>query len=740
MSNLQWNAARPSSRWSAPLLTLASVAALVASPSVAHAQMTGKVVLHVTANSAPLPGASIATGTANTATDRRGLATFNLPMGPRIFFVKSAGFVPESLAVDVAAGTNDVAVALRRQDLPGGIAASRSDSRLATDRPTSVDVADREALDAQIERSPGTVDGVLSRMDGVRVQPLLAGSGGEGIRIRGMPARYTKILVDGLPVFGATPEGLEALQTSALGLDRIEVIKGVSSALYGPSALGGVVNMVSASPASPSEVLVNGSSREGSDVAVFQTRTFSPRWSGTLLASRNYQNSSDPDGDGWAEVAGYRRIVIQPRAYWAQSDKANWFMTGGWTSELRRSGTFEDARLPDFNMFSDDAKTRRANLGTVGRILLDTNTFLTVRASMTREWRTRWYGENRERDRRNTIFTDVAVTRTLGADIFANVLTGGMGFERDQFNALDTRDWDYRYTTPGLFAEDTWSPDPRLGITAGARLDLHSQFGDFVSPRVAVVVRPSETWTARLSTSSGVYAPTPFTDETLGFGLDHVRSTAREAEHATGWSLDVENVRGTLELTGSVYRTVVKSPLILRTRGEELQLQNADEPMRTQGVDVSARYRVERLRFTAAYAYMDAARPQIGEIFGEDFSFDTTMTRALPLNPSHSARFDAAYERPNDKLIGVGLTFTGPQTLSDTLATTTSSYVTLEARFEKHVRSVIFFAHGQNLTNTHQRQFLPVLLSASSPAGQWSGDAWAPLGGPAVNVGLRLRY
>ena len=728
MSKLESNAAS--------LRALATLAMLAGSAHGALAQMTGRVVVRVTVNSTPLSGASIATGTAATATDRAGLAIFNLPMGPRIFLVKSAGFAPESLAMTVAAGTNEVSVAMRRQDSPGGIVAPRRDTRRETDEPTSVDVAGRDALDAQMSRSPGTIDGLLSRMDGVRAQSLLAGSGGEGIRIHGMPARYTKILSDGLPLFGATPEGLEPLQTSPLGLDRVEVIKGVSSSLYGPTALGGVVNLVSASPASPSEVVVNGSSREGSDVALFQAHTFDPKWSGTLLASRNYQNSSDPDGDGWAEVAGYKRVVVQPRAYWARNDNSNWFFTGGWMSENRHSGTFDGARLADFNMFSDDADTRRANAGTVGRILLDTSTFLVVRGSLTREWRTRWYGDTRERDRRNTIFTDVAVTRTLGP----NVLTGGMGFERDQFNALDTREWSYRYTTPALYAEDTWTPDHRLGITTGARLDLHSEFGDFVSPRATLVVRPSDTWTAHLSASSGVYAPTPLTDETLGFGLDHVRPTTREAEHATGWVLDVDNVRDDLELRGSAYRTIINHPLILRTRGEELELVNADESAHTQGIDVSARYRIERMHFAATYSYIDAARPEIGEIVGEDFAFDTTMHRTMPLNPRHSARFDANYERPNDRVLGLEVAFVGPQTLSDTLATTTSAYVTLDARFEKHVRSAILFVHGQNLTGTHQRQFLPVLLSASSPAGQWSGDAWAPLGGPAVNVGMRLKY
>jgi outer membrane receptor for ferrienterochelin and colicins len=740
MNTLRQSAVR---RRSARLFALGSIVAsnmLLVSPRTADGQtITGTVVVRVTADSMPISGATIAAGTANGATDRSGLATFTLPGGRRTLRVTSAGFLPESIAVNVASGVNRVAIALHHQvALPEGLIAVRRDVRRGTDEPTQVDVSERDAVDAQMDRSPGSVSDVLTHIDGVRVQPLSAGSAGEGIRIRGMPARYTKILMDGLPLFGATSQGAEVLQTPALGLQRVEVIKGVTSALYGTTALSGVVNMISAPPTSPSEVVVNGSTQEASDVALWQTHTFNPEWSGSLVAGRHYENPGDPDGDGWAEVAGYKRIVVRPRLYWARSEKSTWFMTGGWTSENRRSGTFGDERLPDFRRYSDDADTRRADAGTVGRILLDTNMFLTVRASMTREWRTRWFGEDRERDRRNAIFGDVAVTKTVGA----NVLVGGVSLERDQYAALDVRDQSYRTTTPALFAEHTWTPDRRFAVTSGARLDLQSAFGDFLNPRVSVVVRPSETWTARLSAATGVYAPTPLTDETEAFGLSHLRATDREAEHATGWSLDVDRVNGPVELRGSAYRTVVNHPLVLRTApgGEEVELVNAEEPTRTQGIDLSARYRLQPIRLTASYSYIDAMGPVIAELFGDGFSFDTTMRRAVPLNPRHAVSLEAAHERENDRLMALALHFVGRQTLSDTLSTVTSPYVTVDARVEKHLRRAVLYVTGMNLTGVHQTQFLPVLLGASGPAGQWTGDVWTPPGGRAFNAGLRLSY
>ena len=717
-------------------------------PRAAGAQtLTGTIIVHVTADSSPIPGATIATGTTNRVTDRSGVAKFTLPTGRRTFRVTPVGFRPESLAVYVGVGTTNVNIPLHHKAvLPDVSVAATRDGRPVADAPrarampttraTSVKTADRDVLDEQLDASVSNVADVLTHADGVRIQQLSAGSGGAGIRIRGMPGRYTKILSDGLPLYGATPEGLDPLQIPALDLQRVELIKGITSPLYGPTALSGVVNLVSAPPTSPSEVIVNGTTREASDVAIWQTHTFTPQWAASLVAGRHYRNPSDPDGDGWAEVAGYKRIVARPRVYWSRSERSSWFMTGGWMSENRRSGTFENARLPDFNRFSDDADTRRADVGTVGRIQLDTNSLLTVRASTTREWRTRWYGEDRERDRRSTIFTEVALTKSLGD----NVLVTGAALERDQYVALDTREHSYRFTTPALFAQHTWTYEGWLDVTSNARLDLQSEFGDFVSPRVSVFVHPSGEWNARFSAAKGVYAPTPLTDETEAFGLSHLRPTTREAEHATGWSLDVGRMKGALEMRGSAYRTVVNHPLVLRTRGEELELVNADEASRTQGIDLLARYRMRPLRFTASYSYIDATRPEIGQIIGVDFEFDTTMRRVVPLNPRHALNLDVAHERENDRLVGLEVHFTGRQALSDTLVTVSQAYVTIDARLEKHVRRAILFVRGKDLNGVHQAQFTPLLRQASGPAGQWTNDVWAPLDGRVISVGLRLKY
>src|SRR5262249_48362490 len=143
---------------------------------------------------------------------------------------------------------------------------------------------------------------------------------------------------------------------------------------------------------------------------------------------------------------------------------------------------------------------------------------------------------------------------------------------------------------------------------------------------------------------------------------------------------------------GSAYRTVVTHPLIVRVTpgaADGFQLVNGDEPSRYQGVDVYARYREEPFRFTASYAYLDATRPEIAGLFGEGFEVDTTLRRAVPFNPRHAFNVDWAYEKEHDRVVGVAVHFTGPQTLADSSFGVGGSYVTIDARLEKHVRRAI---------------------------------------------------
>src|SRR5579864_735170 len=175
--------------------------------------------------------------------------------------------------------------------------------RRIADEPTRVEVIGQEELEEKVAMSPGDVAMLFNETSGLHVQTTAPGLGAANVRIQGLRGRYSQILADGLPLYGGQTGGIGLLQIPPLDLGQVEILKGVASALYGPSALGGVINLTSRRPDGTHELLVNQTSREGSDAALWWS---SPRahegWSYSMLADADRQTIQDVDGDGWADI------------------------------------------------------------------------------------------------------------------------------------------------------------------------------------------------------------------------------------------------------------------------------------------------------------------------------------------------------------------------------------------------------------------------------------------------------
>src|SRR6187399_3059846 len=137
------------------------------------------------------------------------------------------------------------------------VSATRTGTRL-DDQPMRVEVLGREEIEEKLLMTPGDIVMMLNEMGGMRVQATSPSLGAASVRIQGMRGRYTRVLSDGLPLFGEAG-GLGLLQIPPMDLGQVEVVKGVASALYGAGAMGGVVNLVSRRPsnAPEHEVLIN---------------------------------------------------------------------------------------------------------------------------------------------------------------------------------------------------------------------------------------------------------------------------------------------------------------------------------------------------------------------------------------------------------------------------------------------------------------------------------------------------
>ena len=135
---------------------------------------------------------------------------------------------------------------------------------------------------------------------------------------------------------------VSVLQIPPMDLGQVEVIKGVASALYGAAALGGVINLVSRRPVADRperELLLNRTSRGGTDGALWLSRRLSPEWGYTFLGGAHFQTTQDVNSDGWADIPSYQRVTARPRLLWENSAGKSVFLTVGGMFEDRQGGT-----------------------------------------------------------------------------------------------------------------------------------------------------------------------------------------------------------------------------------------------------------------------------------------------------------------------------------------------------------------------------------------------------------------
>lgn len=608
------------------------------------------------------------------------------------------------------------------------VQATRSGRRLR-DEPVRVEVIGREEIEEKILMRPGNIATILSETGGLRVQVTAPAIGAANIRVQGMDGRFTQLLADGLPLYGGQASSLGLLQIPPTDLGRVEVIKGAASALYGASALGGVINLVSRRPGTHpmAEILLNATSRDGQDATGYVAAPLGDGFGASLSTGWHRQSRRDLDHDGWIDMPGFDRWTARPRLFWDGASGASLFLTGGAMGETRRGGTLPGRIAPDGAPFIMSQRTERYDGGLVAKLPLSESVTAHLRAAgMVQDHRHR-YGTTVEHDRHDTLFGEASLAGQSGGTSWV----GGVAWQRDDFHSRTLPAFDYSYRAPGLFAQVEQDFGPQVTLAGSGRVDFHSEYGTRFSPRLSLLWKPGP-WTVRASGGRGFYAPTPFVEEIEAAGLSRLEPLGGlRAETATSGSLDLGYARGRWEAN----LTLFASDLSNATRLEEIapdrvRLVNVSGATRVRGAEMLLRYRRGEFVATGSYVFTAATEPDP----------DRAGRRTRPLTPRHTAGLVTMWERHDSHRVGIELYYTGRQQLEDNpYRTRGKPYFELGVLAEKTFGPVKLFMNAENILNVRQTRYDPILRPARAPDGRWTVDAWAPTDGFVLNGGLRLR-
>ncbi|MBZ5556774.1 MAG: TonB-dependent receptor [Acidobacteriia bacterium] len=699
------------------------------------AAQTATLQIDVRHDGAPVAGAAIVVGNQTSTTDARGIASIGVVPGTLQIVVVKEGFEPQSLSVELRAGeTRTLTIDLESQTAVEEhvtVAATRTDRRIE-DQPMRVEVLDRDEIEEKVMMTPGDIVMMLNEMGGLRVQATSPSLGAASVRIQGMKGRYTRFLSDGLPLFGQQVGSFGLLQIPPTDLAQVEVIKGVASSLYGAGAMGGVVNLVSKRPGSGNnvaerEAVVNRSSRGATDGVFWYAAPLDANWGMTLLASGHGQEHADVDGDGWSDLAKYARGVVRPRVFWDNHAGGTFFATAGATIENRSGGTMPGAVLPATGQpYLEELDTHRFDFGAAGQMLVDERYVVSVRGSIASQSQDHQFGDVRERDGHDTAFAEATIRRAIGR----HTIVGGAALERDAFNPQDVPRFAYTYTVPGVFAQDDVEVAKWLSISASGRVDVHSEFGTFVSPRVSALMRAGE-WSSRVSAGRGFFAPTPLTEETEAAGLTRLAiPNALRAERSTSASVDLTRSAGPFSATATFFASRISDPVEV-DRGTAFALRNLDSPSTNTGVELLSTWRKAPFTATASYTYVHS----VEQLAPAASSVD------VPLTPRHGVSLVGMWEREEKGRVGLEWYYTGVQRLeANPYRDESRPYILFGALVERRVGRCRWFVNAENLSNVKQTDWDPLPRSARGVDGRWTVDAWAPLDGRNVNGGVRVSF
>lgn len=651
------------------------------------------VILVVTAQHAatnqPVPAASITIeGILHTfQTNPQGEARIGiLPPGEYTITVRAAGYFDNTAKRVAAAAGQVVSLAIHLHPQPvlqETMAVTATGTPYSVqDAPIRTEVLTQEYVDKQIKTT--LAEAFQATVSGVRMEMNCQNCGFMQVRINGLEGPYTQILEDGLPTYSGVTAvyGLEQIPTAFV--EQIEVVKGGNSALYGPGAVAGVVNVIRRE-ARENRFRLDAMSGwhygrpEQQAGAAAQISTLPLGFAADLYYRGSNRVAVDRDRDGFSDM-GKRRLDTGgfglTRRFFHEAAKLS--VTGATAYEFRRGGDQFD-RPSHQTWITEQIDSRRNTLALAWNQTLSPRAFYNLRASHAYYSRDTYYGSgmdpNAYGDTRNPLWVGDA---QAGYQAGKHSLLAGyqLSWEHVADHApAYQRTYGGTFRNDGVYLQDEWRPAARFTLIGGARLDRSNQLHrTIVSPRAGAKYAWRESLVWRASVSTGFRAPAVF-DEDLhiaqvggeGFLLqnDPALREERSISYSTGFDA-AGSIRGRrLQLASNFFYTRLRHTFTLtedHTPGGYRRLFRVNGTgSHVAGVSFDANMRLRpsvglRTGYTAQQARWKDAEPQFGarDFFrtpnrygfaGVDFSLpakieiSTTLDYTGPMTVPHYAGY-----------------------------------------------------------------------------------------------------
>ena len=574
------------------------VGVLLASSQDDTTQLTGKVVDLVTGH--PLVGVNVVVigTTRGDATDVIG--DFDIPglqPGEITLLVSAIGYEDVQLRV-LLPRSEPLIIPLRETffQMDEIVVTGTRTEKVFRDVPIATEVISRQDILDSGARNMGEL---LEQRSGVTVNPGV--EGGQTVNLLGIDSKYILIMVDGQPVTGKFNNRISLDQISTTMVDKVEIIKGPSSAMYGSEAMGGVINIITNRRLSAAPLTVRSrftGSREG--------------WNPFYLdhGKRDLRLNFDQD---WKNL----RLQLDVDALWANVDKSikyidvdqyhklalrsnlTWQIAPAHVLNFRlnRFGTTEENLLRSQDIVTATTEVERSTVLLEHRWQVSPALHLKTVGRQDRYGRqfsrldegTTTTRENEIEAEVNLVYETTPVTvnagAELGRDVYRNERVSGGSHER---------------ALVGVYLQAEWQLLPDLTLIAGARGDDNDEIDDPIfSPRLAAMYSLGERWKLRTSWGEGFRMPS-FMDRYIDWSLPQVGITIvgnpdLRPETSEGVNLGLEYyLPGLYQITVTVYQNQFDDMIDDFMLGPGLFTYKNIGRVRFNGLEIQGRWNVSR--------------------------------------------------------------------------------------------------------------------------------------------------
>ncbi|OJU76474.1 MAG: TonB-dependent receptor [Bacteroidetes bacterium 47-18] len=485
----------------------------------------GKISGRITdAGGAPLEAAGIAVRGIRqyTGSDDKGIYKLDeVPNGEWTIEVSAAGYVTQQLKVTVTDNeiVLDVSMEPEKESLDGVVVTGTMKEVSKLDSPVPVEVYSAGFFKAN--PTPSIFD-ALQNINGVRPQLNCNVCNTGDIHINGLEGPYTMILIDGMPIVSglSTVYGLSGIPQSLI--DRVEVVKGPASTLYGSEAVGGLINIITKSPTKAPLLAADVFGTSWGEVNTDVAGKFRIGKTAQSLLGVNYFNYSNPvdhNNDNFTDVTLQNRVSLFNKWNFERKHNrvlslaARYVYEDRWGGEMNWSRKYRGGD----EVYGESIYTNRWEL--FGAYQLPVKEQLMLQFSTNLHDQNSAYGDGYYLATQQISFGQLTWSKGLGIhDLLAGLTYRYTYYDDNTPATASAADVNINRPThthlPGLFMQDEIAISSNHKLLLGIRYDYNSVHGNILTPRANYKWNsPNKRNILRLSVGNGYRVANVFTED-----------------------------------------------------------------------------------------------------------------------------------------------------------------------------------------------------------------------------------